>query len=170
MVKISKIKIAAYIRISKREKENNSIYNQKDLIDYYIKNQVNMEIYDYYIDNGYRGTDFNRPELKRMLKDISNKKVDALIVKDLSKQQMIYRHNNEGGLYDIDNIIKSNEKIKNRNLLPNEIVIDVYGKSKEEVLNEAINIIDKYESLLDYEYEEPDKKIFYSWVLSDGLR
>lgn len=86
------------------------------------------------------------------------------------KQQMIYRNNNEGGLYDIDNIIYSNEKIKNRDLLPNEIVIDVSGKSKEEVLNEAINIIDKYESLLDYEYVEPDKELFNSWVLSDGLR
>ncbi|MCQ2483038.1 MAG: recombinase family protein [Clostridia bacterium] len=72
MIKISKIKVAAYIRISKREKENNSISNQKDLIDDYIKTQANMEIYDYYIDNGYSGTDFNRPELKRMLKDISN--------------------------------------------------------------------------------------------------
>lgn len=86
------------------------------------------------------------------------------------KQQMIHRHNNEGGLYDIDNIIYSNEKIKNRDLLPNEIVIDVSGKSKEEVLNEAINIIDNYKSLLDYEYVEPAKELFNSWVLSDGLR
>ena len=85
MIKISKIKVAAYIRISKREKENNSIINQKDLINYYVSMNNDMDIYSYYIDDGYSGTDFNRPELKKMLKDISNNKVDAVIVKDLSR-------------------------------------------------------------------------------------
>jgi len=83
--KISKLRIAAYIRISKKEKEVNSISNQKDLIDYYIKDKEDMKIYNYYVDNGYSGTNFDRPELKRMLKDISNKKVDIVIVKDLSR-------------------------------------------------------------------------------------
>ena len=77
--------VAAYIRISKKEKEVNSIANQKDLIDYYIKDKEDMKIYNYYVDNGYSGTNFDRPELKRMLKDISNKKVDIVIVKDLSR-------------------------------------------------------------------------------------
>ena len=83
--KISKLRLAAYIRISKKEKEVNSIANQKDLIDYYIKDNKDMKIYNYYVDNGYNGTNFDRPELKRMLKDISNKKVDIVIVKDLSR-------------------------------------------------------------------------------------
>ena len=86
------------------------------------------------------------------------------------KNQMIYRNNNEGGLYDIENVVNSNEKIKNRSLLPNEVIIDINGKSKEEVLSEAINKIDNYEPLLDYEYIEPDKSLFDSWVQSDGLR
>ena len=37
------------------------------------------------VDSGYRGTNFDRPELKRVLKYISNKKVDIVIVKDLSR-------------------------------------------------------------------------------------
>jgi len=77
--------VAAYLRISKKEKEVNSIANQKDLIDYYIKKNDDLQIYNYYVDNGYSGTNFDRPELKRMLKDISNKKVDIVIVKDLSR-------------------------------------------------------------------------------------
>lgn len=85
VVLILKLRVAAYIRISKKEKEVNSISNQKDLIDYYIKNKENLGIYNYYVDNGYSGTNFDRPELKRMLKDISNKKVDIVIVKDLSR-------------------------------------------------------------------------------------
>lgn len=58
----------------------------------------------------------------------------------------------------------------NRKLLPNEVLIDVAGKSKEEVLKEAIELIDSYKPLLDYEYEEPNRELFYSWVQSDGLR
>jgi len=85
VIEIRRYKLAAYIRISKKEKEVNSIANQKDLIDYYIKDKVDMKIYNYYVDNGYSGTNFDRPELKRMLKDISNKKVDIVIVKDLSR-------------------------------------------------------------------------------------
>ena len=85
VVLILKLRVAAYIRISKKEKEVNSISNQKDLIDYYIKDKEDMKIYNYYVDNGYSGTSFDRPKLKRMLKDISNKKVDIVIVKDLSR-------------------------------------------------------------------------------------
>ena len=85
MIEIRRYKVVAYIKISKKEKEVNSISNQKDLIDYYIKDKEDMKIYNYYVDNGYSGTNFDRPELKRMLKDISNKKVDIVIVKDLSR-------------------------------------------------------------------------------------
>ena len=85
MIEIRRYKLAAYIRISKKEKEVNSIANQKDLIGYYIKDKEDMKIYNYYVDNGYSGTNFDRPELKRMIKDISNKKVDIVIVKDLSR-------------------------------------------------------------------------------------
>ena len=67
--KISKLKVAAYIRISKKEKEVNSLANQKDLIVYYVKNKDNIMVYNYYVDNGYSGTNFDRPELKRMLKE-----------------------------------------------------------------------------------------------------
>ena len=87
---------------------------------------------------------------------------------DQNKNQMIER--GEKGLVDLELLEVSTKKIMNRELLPNEVLIDVAGKTKEEVLNEAISIIDNYESKLNYEYEKPSKELFYSWVQSDGLR
>ena len=87
---------------------------------------------------------------------------------DQNKNQMIER--GEKGLVDLELLEVSTKKIMNRELLPNEVLIDVAGKTKEKVLNEAINIIDNYKSKLNYEYEKPSKELFYSWVQSDGLR
>lgn len=85
-----------------------------------------------------------------------------------NKRQMISR--GENGLIDLELLEVSTRKIMNRNLLPNEVVLDVANKTKEEVLKEAIRLIDHYSSKLDYEYSIPDKNLFYSWVQSDGLR
>ncbi len=84
-----KYKVGAYLRLSKEEftdnKESNSIINQKQIINSYINEHSNLEVVDYYIDDGYSGTDFNRPEFKRLLNDLKNKKVNTIIVKDLSR-------------------------------------------------------------------------------------
>lgn len=56
------------------EKESNSITNQKLIIDNYLENNKEYKLVDYYIDDGYSGTNFNRPEFQRMLEDIKNKK------------------------------------------------------------------------------------------------
>ena len=55
-------------------------------------------------------------------------------------------------------------------LLVNEFEIDVAGKTPEEVLHEAISLIDSAQTQLDYEYEMLPKEQFYSWVWSNGLR
>ena len=92
-----------------------------------------------------------------------------LISSDYSqnRRQMIERGN---GLIDLELLEKSTIKIINRELLPNEVLIDIANKTKEEVLLEAINIINSYNSKLEYDYNKPDKKQFYSWVESDNLR
>lgn len=84
--------------------------------------------------------------------------------------QMIHRHENEGGLFMLDNVVRSNEKISTRPLLPNEVCIDVAGKTKEEVFTEAVRIIDSFAPDLDYTYELPDEQLFLSWVHSRNLR
>ena len=86
------------------------------------------------------------------------------------RRQMIHRHENEGGLFALDNVVRSNEKIKSRPLLPNEVMIDVVGKTKEDVLKEAIEIIDNFTPDTNYTYELPDENLFLSWVHSRNLR
>ncbi len=81
-------KVAGYIRLSKEDKikdESNSVTNQKAIIDLYIKNNDDLELVDFYIDDGYTGTTFDRPEYKRMIADIVSGKVNTIIVKDLSR-------------------------------------------------------------------------------------
>jgi len=81
-------KVAGYVRLSKEDKikdESNSITNQKAIINSYIKNNNGFEFIDFYIDDGYSGTTFDRPEFKRMIKDITEEKVNTVIVKDLSR-------------------------------------------------------------------------------------
>ena len=85
-----------------------------------------------------------------------------------NKRQMISRGAN--GLVNLELLEVSTRKIMERNLLPNEVILDIAGKNKEEVLKEAIDLIDSFNSKLDYEYDIPDKNLFYSWVQSDGLR
>lgn len=87
---------------------------------------------------------------------------------DQIREQMKSRHNN--GLIDYELQEKMNRKNIMREPLINEVEIDVAGKSIEEVLEEAINIIDTTPSLLDYEYTKPPKEMFYSWVFANGLR
>lgn len=93
-----------------------------------------------------------------------------LVSSDLEqiREQMKNRPNN--GLIDYELQQKTNDKNLKRDPLINEVEIDVAGKSIEEVLNKAIEIIDTTEPLLDYEYVKPPKELFYSWVFANGLR
>ncbi len=83
----SKYKVAVYCRLS-RDDDNNleseSIVNQKRMLTKYVEEHGWM-LYGYYIDDGYSGTAFNRPDFVRMLADIDSKKVNMVITKDLSR-------------------------------------------------------------------------------------
>ena len=80
--------VALYIRLSREDgdkEESNSVHNQRRLLLEFINKHDNFVLYDIYIDDGYTGTNFNRPDFKRMLKDIETGKVNCVIVKDLSR-------------------------------------------------------------------------------------
>jgi len=78
---------ALYCRISKDDDaktESASITTQKEMLKRYAMEQ-GFNIYDFYIDDGYSGTNFDRPDFIRMKKDIESGKINVVITKDLSR-------------------------------------------------------------------------------------
>lgn len=92
-------RVAVYCRLSSDDGDNaesDSIKNQRELISLYLKKENDVQVVDYYIDDGYSGTTFNRPDFKRMIKDMLNEKINTIIVKDLSRFGRDYI---EAGMY-----------------------------------------------------------------------
>ena len=78
---------ALYARLSSEDLQDGtsvSIETQKKILEDYCKNN-GIIIYNVYIDDGYTGTNFNRPAFKRLLRDCENKQFNMVIVKDLSR-------------------------------------------------------------------------------------
>lgn len=78
---------ALYCRLSVDDSvdgESNSITNQKDILGRYAK-QHGYRNPQFYIDDGYSGTNFNRPDFQRMMSDVDDGKIDTIIVKDMSR-------------------------------------------------------------------------------------
>lgn len=65
--------------------ESESIGNQRELIRAYIHEQQDIQLYDIYVDDGFSGSNFDRPEFNRMMCDIEAGRVNCVIVKDLSR-------------------------------------------------------------------------------------
>ncbi len=64
--------------------DSNSIIHQKEILMKYVKDKA-FPNPQFYVDDGYSGTDFNRPDFQRMLGDIENGKIKTVIVKDMSR-------------------------------------------------------------------------------------
>ncbi len=86
-------KAAAYVRLSKEDllsasgtkTESNSISNQKQLILDFVSEKNDITIVSIREDDGYTGTDYDRPDFQRMMDDIRAGIVNCVIVKDLSR-------------------------------------------------------------------------------------
>lgn len=79
--------VALYIRLSKEDEsegQSGSVINQKSLLNTFVKSHK-LTVYDTYIDDGFSGTNFDRPAFKRMISDIESQKVNMVITKDLSR-------------------------------------------------------------------------------------
>ncbi len=80
-------KVGLYLRLSKddeRAGESLSIENQRSILTKYVAER-GWHITDEYIDDGYSGTNFERPEVQRLLEDAKTGRIDTIIVKDLSR-------------------------------------------------------------------------------------
>lgn len=88
-------RVAIYLRLSKDDgdfsvsgtgkTESNSIHNQRELLRNYLAQHPEMELCGEYKDDGYTGTNFDRPDFQRMMKDIRKGLINCVIVKDLSR-------------------------------------------------------------------------------------
>lgn len=84
--------VALYIRLSQEDSDNgtekqesNSVTSQKTLLNEFTDTHDDLIVYDTYIDDGFTGTDFNRPSFQRLLEDMRNGNINCVIVKDLSR-------------------------------------------------------------------------------------
>lgn len=79
--------VGIYVRLSnddERDGESVSIENQKLLLQNYVKQRGWNEV-SVYCDDGYSGTTFDRPAVKRLIEDAKNKVINVILVKDLSR-------------------------------------------------------------------------------------
>lgn len=80
-----------YLRLSiedyQKKGESESIHNQREYIKAYIKEHKDLMEYEIseYVDDGFSGTNSNRPAYQRLLEDLKNNQIDSIIVKDMSR-------------------------------------------------------------------------------------
>lgn len=86
-VKSNLLRTAVYIRLSEEDGKgrSSSIDTQKQILDNFIALSPDLEVFDYYIDNGTTGRHFEREAFQRMLADIELGKIDCVACKDLSR-------------------------------------------------------------------------------------
>lgn len=88
--------LAFYIRLSMEDgdlkgsadkKESNSITNQRKLLMNYYESHPDLKKYQIieFCDDGFSGTNFDRPQFTRMIEMLRNREIDTVMVKDLSR-------------------------------------------------------------------------------------
>ena len=84
---------AIYVRLSKEDgdvatagkRESNSISNQKDLIKNFLKDKKDIVVVSERVDDGYSGSNFNRPGFQRMVEDAKAGRIKSIVIKDFSR-------------------------------------------------------------------------------------
>ena len=77
-----------YLRLSRDDgdkEESNSITGQRELLRDFIRTRPELREYAVRIDDGFTGSNFERPSFKKMLEDVKAGRTNCIIVKDLSR-------------------------------------------------------------------------------------
>ena len=80
-------RVALYIRLSKEDETegpSQSVTNQKSLLNEFVQ-QHRLSVYDTYVDDGWSGTSFDRPDFQRMIEDCKAGKIDLIVTKSVSR-------------------------------------------------------------------------------------
>lgn len=88
MTRQSTYNVGIYVRLSQedmREGESLSIENQKKMLIDYVCQQAGWNLVEVCEDDGYSGTNFDRPGIKQILDDAKSGKINLILVKDLSR-------------------------------------------------------------------------------------
>lgn len=86
--KTKSFRVGLYMRLSREDgdkEESSSVTNQREMLKRYVSEQENFFIVKEYVDDGYTGTNFDRPDFKQMIEDIEAGIIDTVITKDLSR-------------------------------------------------------------------------------------
>lgn len=94
MKKSKTYNVGLYIRLSREDGDNmesESITNQRDFLNMFLERTTeNLFYIDEYVDDGFTGSNFDRPSWKRLITDIENGKINTIITKDLSRMGRDY--------------------------------------------------------------------------------
>lgn len=76
---------AVYARLSVEKSDEGSIQTQIMMLHNFVAEHPELKLVETYIDNGYSGTNFDRPDFTRMMDDVRTGKIQCIVVKDLSR-------------------------------------------------------------------------------------
>ena len=83
----AKYSTALYMRLSRDDEnfgDSVSIETQRVLLRKYVADN-DLVVYDEYVDDGWSGTNFERPAFRRMMEDVEAGRINCIITKDLSR-------------------------------------------------------------------------------------
>lgn len=149
-------KVAIYARLSREDEKDEKYRGQSESIENqikYLKSIVTTKgwiLVDIYKDDGYTGTNFDRPDFKRMLEDIDNGKINLVLTKDLSRLgrdyietgryiEKIFPSKNIRYIAVNDNVDTFDKRNSNNDMTPFKAVInDMYAKDTSNKVRSTI--------------------------------
>jgi len=146
-------KAGIYIRLSEAdegksyESDSESVLNQRNMLMNYVKEKGFIFVGEY-VDDGYSGTDFERPGFEKLIEDVKNKVINLVIVKDLSRFSR-----NMDALY---KIVEMKEKY-NTDFIALDNTIDTRQKNSLHIIkaiHETYKYFEKQRREIEKEFEE----------------